>query len=835
MKILNKNILPGKKAFIVVSMMVVICLLQLSFNGFAESPSQATTALESFWFWRFLGRLHPLVVHFPVGLLLFAAILELITFKNFESSLRPGINLLLAAGVVTAILSVVFGLLLVREGDYGQDLVSIHQWVGIATAFTAGMAWVALNRIQQKKQLQFIKFYRGILFFSAVGVTVAGHFGASLTHGKDYLSATLPWSADYTGASIGKLDLESLKNDTAKLNPQQVAELNVQVRSILAHNCYKCHGAEKIKGDLRLDRKDMIFKGGENGPVVVPGNAGESEIFRRITLPSNHKDAMPSKGKKLSEGDIAVINFWIQKGAPWPEGNEKNIFRVAALQPRNPPLPPATDRLTNPIDRWTNQYFIQNKITWPAIVDDRTFLRRVFLDIIGLIPSPEELETFTNDSRKDKRAIWIRQLLNREDDYATHWLSFWNDALRNDYTGTGYITNGRYNITDWLYKSIQSNKPYDQFVKELISPTDESKGFIEGIKWRGVVNASQRTEMQAAQNISQVFFGLNLKCASCHNSFISDWKLTDAYAFANIFADSSLEINRCDKPTGKFTNARILWKELGTIDSNASKLIKRAQLAENVIKPANGRLYRTIVNRIWAQVMGRGLIEPVDVMDNEPWSQDLIDWMAFNFQENKSDIKELIYLITTSNTYQLTSVGFKDPNKIVSQEYKFTGMLRKRMSAEQFSDACGAVIGPLFSDSMIKYKPTRKAGYDQSGPVYARASLVVNNPFLTALGRPNRETVSTGRESQANLLQALELTNGDRFNTMIRKGAENWKQQFKSSDIIIKELYKRALGREPQPSEYQVAKKLLGDKPSTEAIQDLLWTVMLLPEFQIIY
>ena len=192
-------------------------------------------------------------------------------------------------------------------------------------------------------------------------------------------------------------------------------------------------------------------------------------------------------------------------------------------------------------------------------------------------------------------------------------------------------------------------------------------------------------------------------------------------------------------------------------------------------------------------------------------------------------------MITTSNTYQLPSVGFKDPNKIVSQDYKFTGMLRKRMSGEQFSDAVGTVIGPLFPDSLVRYNPSNMPGYDQSSHPFARASLVVNNTFLTALGRPNRETVSTSRESQANLLQALELTNGDRFNSVIRKGAENWKQKYKNSDIIIKEIYKRALGREAQPKEFKVAKKLLGDKPETDSIQDLFWVIMLLPEFQIIY
>ena len=831
MKISTKKLFLRKKAVVVIGMIGVICLLQLTFSGFVQSPSAAETASNNFWLWQFFGRLHPLAVHFPLGLLLFAAILELVTINNFSSLLRPGINLLVITGVIASIFSAVLGLLLSREGDYGKDLLGLHQWVGIATVLLGVITWFLLNRILVAKKNTLIKYYRCILFFCAAGLSVTGHFGASLTHGKDYLSATLPWSADYSGIKTGNFNLSAFKNDTTRLTKKQEAELNVAVRAILAHNCYKCHSAEKIKGDLRLDRKDMIFKGGENGLVIIPGNPDESEIFRRITLPAYHKDAMPSKGKKLSDADIAVINFWIQKGAPWTEGVEKNIFRVAELQPRNPTLPLAPENLTNPLDKWTNQYFIKNKTAWPQVVDDRTFLRRVTLDLIGMLPKQEELETFIKDNRADKRALWIKQLLNRQDDYATHWLSFWNDALRNDYTGTGYITGGRYEITDWLYKSIRSNKPYNQFVKELISPTRASRGFIEGIKWRGVVNASQRTEMQAAQNISQVFLGLNLKCASCHNSFISDWKLNDAYAFANIFADSSLEINRCDKPTGKYTNARMLWKELGTIDSGAKKSIKRAQLADIIIKPSNGRLYRTIVNRIWAQIMGRGIVEPVDVMDNEPWSQDMLDWMAFNFQQNKSDIKELLYLITTSNTYQLPSVGFKDPNKIILQDYKFTGMLRKRMSAEQFADAAGTIIAPLFYDSMVMYKPSPKMGDYH----FARASLVVNNSFLTALGRPNRETISTGRESQANLLQALELTNGERFNSMIRKGATTWQKKYVTSDRIIKEFYRQALGRDAQPKEYQIAKKLLGDTPAIDAIQDLFWSIILLPEFQIIY
>jgi hypothetical protein len=121
------------------------------------------------------------------------------------------------------------------------------------------------------------------------------------------------------------------------------------------------------------------------------------------------------------------------------------------------------------------------------------------------------------------------------------------------------------------------------------------------------------------------------------------------------------------------------------------------------------------------------------------------------------------------------------------------------------------------------------------GAAFVRASLVNNNPFLISLGRPTRETVSTSRESQSNLLQALELTNGDRFNSMIQRGAIIWKNKYITGDVIIREIYQQALGRVATKAEFTIAKKILGEVPTTDAIEDLFWIILLLPEFQIIY
>jgi len=809
---------------------ILLCLVATLVFG----SSEPTSASGSFWLWNFLGRLHPMIVHFPIAFLLIAAVLELFSLKNFHSSLRPGINVLVFTGAVFSAIAAIMGWLLFRQEEITSNTVDIHQWAGNITALagitTAFMLWYILKNYEYRLAL----FYRLFLFISTINVSVAGHFGASLTHGDDYLTGTLPWTDDYNQST--RINLASLRSDSI-LSEAQQQELIIQVKGIFAHNCYKCHSSQKVKGELRLDQKHMAMKGGENGPVIIPGKPEESEMIRRLLLPRSDEESMPPKGKTLQKQEIELLRFWIASGAPWPDSaGQSSEYRVAKLEPRNPALPVSTSKeLTNPVDLWVDDYFAKNKIKWPQVVDDRIFLRRIYLDIIGMLPAPEEQEEFINDPRADKRSIWIKQLLNRNDDYALHWLTFWNDALRNDYTGTGYITKGRYNITDWLYKSLQTNKPYHQFVKELVSPTDQSKGFIEGIRWRGVVNASQTTQMQAAQNVSQVLLGLNLKCASCHNSFISDWKLEDAYAFANIFSDSTLEINRCDVPTGKFAGTKILWQELGEIDSAANRTEKLKQLAEYLTQPANGRLYRTIVNRIWAQLLGRGLVEPVDAMDNEPWSQDLLDWTATYFTEHNYDLKELIYLITTSKTYQLPSTGLSDAIHITDTNFKFTGRLRKRISAEQFSDALSSILVPVYPDSIMKYNPFGKMKFSAGNQAFARASLVANDNFLTALGRPNRETVSTGRESQASLLQALELTNGEKFNRVLTHGATQWKQKYTESEVIIKELFRKALGREPDKKEMETAMETLGDNPDADDIADLCWSILLLPEFQIVY
>jgi uncharacterized membrane protein/mono/diheme cytochrome c family protein len=794
--------------------------------------AQGDNGEERYWLWEFLGRLHPMMVHFPIGLILFAAFLEIRTLGYFHQPLRHGIRNLVNFGVITALISAIFGLLLAsNEGTTGSDL-DLHKFSGLGSATLGLLVIFLLGKAERNPRPKTIKTYRTTLFILAIAIGVTGHYGAALTHGENYLFEIFQDEDSDQPESL-TISLANFKTDLSK---EQEIQLVTNVRSVFAHNCYKCHSGSKTEGELRLDEKEFVFAGGENGPVFKPGDPKNSELIRRISLSKKHKDVMPGKGKLLRKEEIELLSLWIQKGAPWPdEANQKSVYRVAALAPRKPDLPAPQPGLENPIDRWVNQYFQENKLSWGKPLDDRTFYRRVHLDLIGLLPNPEDLVAFESDPNPRKREVLIDALLDRKDDFAQHWLTFWNDALRNDYTGTGYITKGRFAITDWLYTSIRENKPYDLFVQELINPSEKSKGFIEGIRWRGTVNASQRTEMQAAQNVGQVILGLNLKCASCHDSFISDWKLEQSYAFANIFADTTLIIARCEQPTGKLAQTKILWEELGEIDSLAPKAEKLRQLAERLVQPSNGRIYRTVVNRFWKQLMGRGIVEPVDEMDNLPWSQDLLDWMAVDFVENGYDLKRLIKLITTSRSYQSQSVSVSSPEQLNAENFKYLGVIQRRITAEQFADAVGKLSSPLFDSVEVKFRPYELVPEAQHTLGFTRASLVANNDFLKALGRPNREIVSTSRDSQASLLQALELSNGEKLNRALVLGGEKWAKAFPQPDVLAEQLFTRALFRKPNPKEKEIAKRVFGEKAEPQEVQDFLWAIFLSPEFQLIY
>jgi hypothetical protein len=492
--------------------------------------------------------------------------------------------------------------------------------------------------------------------------------------------------------------------------PAQTVDFARDIRPLLAARCGSCHGGEKPQGGLRVASRAALLRGGQSGPAIVPGDSRASLLLQRVT--GFAAPVMPFGAEPLSDRQIELLRAWIDAGAPE----------------------------SNPIDALLN--------VTAAPAGDAVFLRRAYLDLWGLPPSPEDLAAFLADAAPGKRERLVDRLLSDRRNYAEHWISFWNDLLRND---EGVIYHGaRKSISTWLLKALEDNLPYDRFVSALLNPAqpDDPDGFLLGVNWRGDVSASQTPVMQAAQNSAQVFLGVNLKCNSCHDSFISNWKLKDAYGLAAFFADSKLEMFRCDVPTGEVAEPRFLFPELGGVDAAAPLPERRAAAARLFTARDNPRFARTAVNRIWKRLMGWGLVEPVDEMDHPPWNPALLDALAADFVDHGYDLHHLLRRILTSRAYQLPA-GPKPAPAV------------RRLTAEQFVDSLSAITGEW------RLLEPLKPGI----AVPSREWRLKSSALTRALGRPIRDQVYTERNHEATTLQALELANGASLSRLLHRGA----------------------------------------------------------------
>jgi len=498
------------------------------------------------------------------------------------------------------------------------------------------------------------------------------------------------------------------------------ADFVTEIHPILASRCLGCHSGAKAQAGLDLSKKETAMR-------VLTG--ADPSLLARVEGRAGR--VMPPTGERLEAKQVELLREWIGAGAPWVEvGAKPGTDWVPPLEPRAVALPPGAG---NPIDRFLGK---PDK----GVVGDAGFARRAYLDLWGIGPGAEAIEAF--EKIHDRGAL-VDRLLADERRYSGHWISWWNDLLRND---IGVVYHGdRKSITGWLETALRTNMPYDEMVRELLNPIggDAPEGFLTGVNWRGEVNASQTPYMQASQNTAQVFLGINLKCASCHDSFINKYQLKQAYGLAAIFAkESKLELVRCDNKTGVYQEAEFLWPELGRIPAGASESERRYWAAKLFTSPRNGRLARTIVNRYWQRLMGKGLVEPVDDMDARPANPDLLDWLASDFAAHGYDLKYLLRLIMTSNAYQRADAP------------------PRRMSAEQFSDTLSAITG--------EWRFLQSGNSDRA--LLGRDWQFKSSPLSRALGRPIRDQVYTTRNEEATTFQGLELANGTTLAAMIHRG-----------------------------------------------------------------
>ena len=498
-----------------------------------------------------------------------------------------------------------------------------------------------------------------------------------------------------------------------------------EVAPILRAKCGKCHAGSQRQGGFSINEREDLLAGGDSGtPGFVAGDAAASELVSRVTS-TDPELRMPSEGEALAPEAVEVLRRWIDAGAPWEEGfSFGGPSYEAPLRLRSVELPPPHEGRLHSIDRIVDAHRAAAGLEPLPRCDDATFIRRASLDLVGLLPAPDAVAAFVADADPRKRERLVQDLLDDDLARAEHWMTFWNDLLRNDYTGTGFITGGRRQITGWLHRALVENMPYDRFVRELVSPSDASRGFIDGITWRGEVNASQTVPIQFAQNIGQTFLGINLKCASCHDSFTDRWKLQQTYDLAAVMAPDRLELFRCDKATGTHATPGWPFGELGQIDPAKPPAERLEALATLLVDPGNGWLSRSLVNRVWARLLGRGIVHPVDALRARPWSEDLLDWLAADFVAHGYDMKRLLATIATSETYGAVTPALE--GGAAAKGADFAGPVPRRMTAEQFTDTLWQLTGdaPAKPDAeVVRVKPDPTA----PTPVPPRAKWIWNN------------------------------------------------------------------------------------------------------------
>ena len=533
----------------------------------------------------------------------------------------------------------------------------------------------------------------------------------------------------------------------------RAADFATEVHPILAARCAPCHSGAQPAAGLSLTSRASLLAGGTHGPAIEPGNSSGSLLILKVYGPARR-------------GHARFRRAALRRSDRHPARLDR-CGRRSGRKPRpsppvgSPPSPRASPNCPRAAIRipWiasSRAYFAQHALPFPAPVADALFARRVYFDLWGLPPTPAQLAAFLHDTRPDKRTRLIDALLADSEPYAENWISWWDDLLRND-PGSNYAGE-RKSITDWLFGALEHNLPYDQMISALVNPDKIGPdGFLIGVNWRGDINASQTPYMQAAQNTAQIFLGINLKCASCHDSFINRYKLRESYGMAALFSpQSQLELVRCDVKTGKFTGPQLLYPDLGTVPEDAPLAARHAAAAQFFTDPRNGRVPRTIVNRYWQRLFGRGLVEPVDEMDGEPWNADLLDWLASDFTAHGSDLKYLLRLLMTSRAYQLPAVVTAEQ---AEKPYVFRGPPVRRLTAEEFADTVSAITGEW------------RLFVRDKAAIPARDWRFKASPLSLALGRPIRDQVFTTRDNRPTTFQALELVNGATLEDTLRRGA----------------------------------------------------------------
>jgi hypothetical protein len=488
---------------------------------------------------------------------------------------------------------------------------------------------------------------------------------------------------------------------------------------------------------------------------------------------------------------------------------EVSMFRVVVPRPGEPVK--NTLPQFNLIDRLVDAKLAKLNIAPSGLCDDADFLRRVYLDLLGTLPTPEEARTFLADRAKDKRARLVLALLDRPE-FADLWALRWADLLRVDRQPLGHQRAHLY--YKWIRDSIASNKPFDQFARELVTaegPVTE----VGPANFFKVVTKPGET----ASTISQVFLGVRITCAECHHHPFDRWKQSDYYGMSAFFAAGGTLHPRTKKEVFAYALGTDMPAENPTGD-------RRLPLAEWMTKPDNPFFARNLANRVWAWTLGRGLVEPVDDVraTNPPSNPELLDALAKYLVENRYDVRKLVVLITSSRVYQ-TSAAPNATNE--KDERNFSRAYFKRPDAEVLCDMIAQALG-------VSEKFPGSPGVTRAVQLWDSKA---RSDFLKLFGRPNRVTAcECERTREPSVSQVLNLLNSTEIQAKLTHeggAVARLVATIKDDAKLVEELYLTFFARPPTADETAVGVRHLKKYPNNRraAAEDLAWALLNSTEF----
>lgn len=523
--------------------------------------------------------------------------------------------------------------------------------------------------------------------------------------------------------------------------------------------------------------------------------------------------------EKIGRGETAVLARYLDK---MDTSYITFLEEVPGFEWSNPPA-------SNFVDTNVFSKLKQLQILPSDLCSDEEFLRRVYLDLTGRLPRIEETQAFLADSPDTRRSKVVDRLLD-SDDFAEFWTLKWSDILRSN---AKKVTNtGVHKFQRWIYDSIRTDKGLDQFASELLTSSGSVFENPAANYWR-----TSRDPNDATETTAQLFLGIRIQCAKCHNHPFERWSQDNYYGIAAAFTrigrqkgakpdEEIIHVTRSGEikqpRTGQTMKVHLLLK--GDVDVPADQ-DRRQVFADWLTAPQNPFFAKASVNRIWGHLMGRGIVEPVDDFrdSNPPSNAPLLDELTKQFVQNGFSRKWAIRTIMNSRTYQLSS---KKNDFNADDEIYASHATTRLLSAEQLLDAICQVTNV----------PESFKGVPGGTRAVALPEPPTNHYFLKVFGQPQREMAcQCERSSESNLSQALQMINGPTVHNKLRSENGRIHQMLKggkSDDEIIETLYLAALCRKPVDAEIAAAKNhIASSQDRTLALEDVGWAILNSKEF----